>query len=170
MYIQSMRRSCVITLPITITIILSLLGLSTLFFFQKIFRIIEIIAYFIALSVLIQQVFTIVTLNLEMIQLSGTVSVFWFINMYLLIIVPCVTLWLFYSYFSPASSRFLKVLLTGGWLLGLFGIELLFHRFGFITFKRWNIGYSFIEWLTVLIVSGCFILWYRNLLRKQAIT
>ncbi|HEY0827607.1 MAG TPA: hypothetical protein VGE40_05900 [Bacilli bacterium] len=156
------------TLPITIMMILSAVGLSTLFFIRKIFSPLEIIAYFMVITALIQQIYTMITFNLGMIQLTGKVSVFWFLNINLLIIVPCVTIWLLYSYFSPAVSPFLKALMTGGWLLGMFGIELLFHRFGFITFKRWHIGYSFIEWLIILIGSLCFILWFRNLLRKQA--
>jgi hypothetical protein len=127
------------TLPITIMIILSIVVLSTLFFLRKIFYTIEIISYFLVISIMIQQVYTMITFNLEMIRPSVKVPVFWFLNMYLIIFVPCVTLWLFYSYFYPKSSLFIKAFLTGGWLLGMFGIELLFHRFGFITFKRWNI-------------------------------
>jgi hypothetical protein len=157
------------TLPIILIMVLSVVGLSTLSFIRKIFHMLEIIAYFMIISVLTHQTFTVSTLNLEMIQLNLKVSVFWFLHMNLLIIIPCITLWLFYSYFSPSLSLLLKALLTFGWLLSMYGFEVLFQIFGFITFKHWSIGYSFIQWLFVLIISICFIHWFRKLLRKQAI-
>ncbi|MDQ0897536.1 MULTISPECIES: hypothetical protein [unclassified Paenibacillus] len=155
-------------LPITIMIILSLGGLSTLFLLRKIFYTIEIISYFLGISIPIQMVYTAITFNSEMIKITENVSVYWFLNMSTIIFVPCVTLWLFYLYFCQTANFFGKASLTIGWLLSMFGMELLFQSFGFFTFKCWNIGYSFFEWLFVLIVSGSFILWFRKLLRKQA--
>ncbi|MBT2740727.1 hypothetical protein [Bacillus sp. ISL-77] len=157
------------TLPITIWIILSAGGLSTLFLLRKIFRTIEIISYFLGVSIPIQLVYTAITFNAEMIKITEKASIYWFLNMNTLIFAPCVTLWLFYSYFCPNANFFGKAFLTIGWLMSMFGLELLFQSFGYYTFKRWNIGYSFIEWLIVLMVSGSFILWFRKILRNQAV-
>lgn len=132
------------------------------------FGLIEIISYFMMIVILIQQVFLIVTLNLEMIRISDKIPVLWFRNINLLTLIPCITLWLLYSYFSPAVPFFLKITFSGVWLLSMFGIEALFNRFGFITFLRWNIGYSFVEWLIVIAGAFCFAMWYRNLIGKRA--
>lgn len=149
-------------------IVLSAFGLSSLFFTRNIFHAMEIISYYMIIVVMIQQVFLISTLNLGMIKISGTIPGYWAQNLNLPVIIPSITVWLFYSYFSPASSPLLKLLLTGAWFLCISGIEALCHRLGLITLIRWNIGYSFIAWLIVLAVSDCFALWYRNSLRKRA--
>lgn len=151
-----------------IMIILSAVGLFSLYFTQSIFHTIEIISYFMIIVVMIQQVFLISTLNLGMIQISETISGFWTQNVNLLILIPCITIWLFCSFFSKSFSILKKIWLTAVWLFCMFGIEVLCHRLGLITFIRWNIGYSFIEWLIVLGGSLCFALLFRKLLRKMA--
>ena len=155
------------TLLIVMMSVLSALALGSLYFTHKNFHRLELLTYFMVVVIMIQQVFLILTLNLDMIKPSREIPVVWFHNINLLLFIPSLTLWLLYSYFSPAITLFVKALLTGGWFLCMYGIELLFHFAGMYTFIRWNIGYSFIEWLIVLGGSNGFALWFRKLLRKQ---
>lgn len=150
-----------------VEVILSITGLMSLYYLTKIFHPIEIIAYFLVVSELSEQLYGIIVNNLGMIESSKQIAVFWSMCAKLYIIVPCLTMWLFYVYFLQRTPLFVKALLTGGWFLGLYGIELLLYHLGFITFKRWEFRYSFIEWLIVWSGSLGFIFLLRKLLRKQ---
>jgi hypothetical protein len=155
------------TLPVSIMAILSAAGLTSLYYHRKVFRMTEIMVYFMVVTVLIIEVYGI-NLNLKLCKPAEMGPRFWFQCMYQLIFVPCVTLWLFYSYFNSVSSHVLKIMLTAGWLLGIYGLEKLFQRLGFIAFEHWQIGHSIAGSLAVLLLSGIFILWFRKLLDRQA--
>jgi hypothetical protein len=150
-----------------IVISLSLIGLFTLFFSKKIFTPIEIITYYIVILEISMQFFSVIVYSLEMITPSKQLAVYWILNARTFIMVPSLTIWLLSYYFLQSTPFYRKGLLTLGWLFSLSTIDFLFNRIGFITFKRWNFGYSLIEWLIVLFGSFCFILFFRKLLRKK---
>ncbi|MGG1553906.1 hypothetical protein [Paenibacillus ferrarius] len=155
------------TLPLITLSALAAAGLYSLRFLRISFLTVEIAAAFMILCSLIIEVYGLITLNLDLLNHSSTFTGYWYINLYLLILVPCVTVWLIAALFSPAVPFFAKGLLIATWLCGNYGGELLMNAWGIRTFDHWNMAYSFLDWLILLTLSVCFIYGFRKMWRKQ---
>lgn len=125
----------------------------------------EILAYWMFICAVIQQVFTTLTMNLHFIGITEGVVVFWFLLMNRLILFPSLIIWLFY--FSKDINIVHRTVLTGIWAIVFSFIQLLSKKFGLINFPKWNFVYSLAEWLFVILISFGFMLWFRFLLKKE---
>ena len=150
---------------IIIMVILSTVTLFSLRFTLKKLHIMEIFAYWMFICAIVQQVFTIITMNLGMIVITEGVGVFWYLIMIRLILIPSIIIWLFY--FSKNINLAHKAFLAGICIVALSGIQLLNKTYSMITYSNWNIAYSFAEWFTIILISFSFFLWFRYLLKKE---
>ncbi|MBO7746840.1 hypothetical protein I8J29_21725 [Paenibacillus sp. MWE-103] len=156
-------------LSLIVIMLLSVGGFWSLLGLRNVFRPIEIAASFMALNVFIIEFCGMITLNLDFIQPSRRASVSWFLMLGHLAVAPCLLLWVLYAWFSPKASLVLKLALGAAVLLGLYGTELLFDELGYWKAQRWNLGYSALKWLSVLLPAWGFAAWFRRSLRKREV-
>jgi hypothetical protein len=152
---------------IIIMIILNQLMFASIWYTRQKMHVLEICANWMFICIIIQQIFTILTINLRYIVITEGVGVFWFLIMNRLIIYPSLIFWLFYL--SKNKNLLYKVILTVIWLFPLASIQSLSNKFGLITFSNWNFICSLAEWLLVITLSFCFLEWFRYLLKKEEI-
>lgn len=152
-------------LYIIIMIVLNQILFGSLWFTRQKLHVLEICAYWMFSCIIIQQVFTIVTLNLRYIEITEGEGVFWFLIMNRLLIYPALIIWLYY--FSKHKKLVHKVILTMIWLIPLASIQSFSNQFGLITFSKWNFIYSLAEWLIVILLSFSFFVWFRYLIKKE---
>lgn len=145
-------------------VILNLVMFMSLSLTRQKLHILEICAYWMFNCAVIQQVFTIITLNNRWILITEGEGVFWFLIMNRLVIYPALLIWLYY--FIKNKKLVHKVLLTVIWIFPLASIQSLSNKFGIITFSKWNFIFSLGEWSIVILLSFSFIAWYRYLLKK----
>ncbi|MFC5452329.1 hypothetical protein [Paenibacillus aestuarii] len=150
---------------VIIMIIINMAAILSIRFARRKFNMLEICAYWMLNCAVIQQVFTIITINLQMIEVSEGVGVFWYLVMNRLVLMPSLIIWLFY--FSKDVNIIRKAIFMGAWLLVLSGIQLLSKTFGMIAYVNWNVGYSLAEWFMVLFATTSFFLWFRHILKKE---
>jgi hypothetical protein len=150
---------------ITFMIIINTAMLLSVWLTRHKFHILEILAYWMFICTVIQQVFTMLTINLHFIGITQGVGIFWFLIMNRLILFPLLIIWLFY--FFKDISLVHKTVLTGIWVIALSCIQFLSKKFCLITFSKWNFVYSLAEWLIVILISFGFLLWFRFLLKKE---
>jgi hypothetical protein len=150
-----------------VMMIISAAVLSTLRMLRNIFRPLELMVYGMVIIVAIEQIHSAVIDNFKLIEYSRNLAALSFYKMNQLIVIPILTLWLLYSFFSPRIHFLLKAIFVGLWLLGLSGAYQLFHYLGIFKLNGLHMGYSAIIWLTVLAESVCFVLWFRRLLRRR---
>lgn len=150
---------------IIIMIMLNQLMLASLWFTRQKLHVLEICAYWMFTCIIIQQIFTIITLNLRSIVISEGEGVFWFLIMNRLLIYPSLVILLYH--FSKNKKLVHKVILIIIWIFPLASIQSFSNKFGLITFSKWNFIYSLAEWLLVILLSFSFFVWFRYLLKKE---
>lgn len=149
----------------TIMIVINIIMLFSVWFTHHKFHILELFAYWMFICAVIQQVFTILTMNLHFIGITEGVAVFWFLLINRLILCPSLIIWLIY--FSKDQNLVHKTVLTGICLVLLAFIQFLSKHFGLISFTKWNVFFSLIEWFVVILIFFGFKGWFRSLLKKE---
>lgn len=155
-------------LIITIAINIGVLTVS-LFFLRKNLHPLEILVYWLWVSTFQFLFKEIVDLNHEWIKVDLALPFIWSYTLDSLILIPCLTVWLVYVFFSKVLHPIHKGMMTLCWFTVLIGIQYVNRALGYVHFLNWNVVASFIQWFILLILILSFAICFRKLLKKEAL-
>jgi hypothetical protein len=150
------------------SIIVSLI-VSGLYIFRVHVPPVEKLAAYLISTIVYQQLIIFTQINLKMIKTLDKPIAFWSLRITELLFYSVILSWLIIVLFQTLSwKRTMIIFLLGiGILLGADG---LFQWFHFIQFKEWNLWYSLIRFLAVIIISYWFMRWFRSSLPYRKVS
>lgn len=150
------------------SIIVSLI-VSGLYIFRVHAPPIEKLAVYLISTIVYQQLIIITQINLKMIKPLDKPIAFWSFRITDYLFYCVILSWLVIVLTQSLSwKRTMIMLLIGiGIMLGADG---LFQWIHFIQFKQWNLWYSLLRFLAVIIISYWFMRWFRSLLPYREVS
>ncbi|NPV91642.1 MAG: hypothetical protein HPY50_12800 [Firmicutes bacterium] len=158
------------TLMLVSIIFVCLLSWGSVFFLRQRLHPLEIFACYLFYTTLLQQSFTILTLNLHLFEMTDGVAVMIPIKLMGLSFYPIVNLWLLSFLGSRRIRLRYKFLLVIPFQLLLVGADFFHGWAGYIKVNHWSIIHGEVRHLVLLSLALLFMAGYRNLLRKERIT
>jgi hypothetical protein len=129
----------------------------------------EILAYYLFYTTLLQQTFTILTVNLHFFEMMDGTAVMVPVKLLGLSFYPVVNLWLLSFLGSRRTSLLSKFLLTILFQLLLVGSDFLHGWIGYVRPVHWSLVSVEARHLVLLALTLLFMAGYRKLLRKERI-
>ncbi len=151
----------------TIAIIVGIAAAGTLSLMRAPFTTLEKALYYMVFVTMHEHMHSVVADNLQLLQITGKLSTFFFYKVSQLVVFPVISVWLLYALFHPRLHGIWKTVLTAGWLWGLHGTYLYMKHKDILRYSGWNWRYQYGVWLAVLALTAGFALWFRWLLRKR---
>ncbi|MBN3546326.1 hypothetical protein [Fictibacillus barbaricus] len=157
------------TIFLTISIMLGIAALLSLFILKKYFHSTELLTFWLFISSMLFIFSNIIELNYKWIRLNNEITVFWILTIIRLIVIPCLCVWLLLIYSSKEINRSIKMICTGLWFVLLIGLQFLLKTLNLIQFKQWNFYFSFVEWLILWFLAVGYWSTFRVLLKKEGV-
>lgn len=126
----------------------------------------EVIFLWLVIWLFIHNASSIILMNLEFLTLSKEIKYFWTHLIKRIFLFPLIIIWLFEM--TLRLSHFINklfvlifcvfLLILGDFIAIFIGV---YHQ------NHWNIGYSFIQWSSIVSISYLFWKWYRKILYNE---
>jgi hypothetical protein len=137
-------------------LILYCIAVLSLKYIRRSLHPIEILCCLLFVSILGQEFFVIVYLNLKLIEASDSKIHFLLVALNRLILIPIIVAWFISKYWS-IDNLFKKALLTFTFTLFLTGVEYVGDWLGLITHTaHWNAWWTLLEWLGIVLLTVLF--------------
>ncbi|HEX7056765.1 MAG TPA: hypothetical protein VF260_06165 [Bacilli bacterium] len=135
--------------------------------FKKRFHTLEVAVCWFFLGALLLMLRTFFVLNAEMLKVTHHPGNFIALSSLLILLFPCVILWLLYLYrtdFLNAAGKLAFALL---WAIALSLADWWSNEAKLMQFVSWNLYYSFVKWVLVIALAWGVMAAYRRILRKE---
>jgi hypothetical protein len=148
-------------------LLLNILILLSLRLVRQILSVYEITVNVFVVSSIAHLAFSSVSLNMKRIEFIETQTVFWILEMYRLVFIPCLYIWVLAACFHQQLRLLQKIIVAIWWFALVIGMQQTHHILGLSKFNNWNIGWSLIEFSVIFFLCIPFSFWFRNLLREE---
>ncbi|MED3623445.1 hypothetical protein P4482_13455 [Neobacillus thermocopriae] len=112
----------------------------------------EGLAIFLLSSTINQNILNIVTVNMKLIRIPKEVNEFFEAFVYRTLVIPLLVV-IFLDIYTHSKTMTGKIIVIVFWIILLTSFEYIVEHLSIFHFIRWNIWYSLMEWLFVIIAS-----------------
>ncbi|WP_222928672.1 hypothetical protein, partial [Rossellomorea aquimaris] len=132
-------------------LIIAILSFISLYILTKKMNVTNILGCYFFSNILITNTGLIINLNLELTKQEPGQLIFWAQKIPELSLKPALLLWIIYMLFSNRTifSKFIHLLI---FLTALISIELLFVHIGYLKWVDWNVFYSYLRYILIILL------------------
>mgnify|MGYP001451520164 CR=1 FL=1 len=150
-----------------ITIVINTgLSMVSFLFLRRNLHPLEILVDWLWISIFLFLLKEIIELNYKWVKIDRALPFYWSHNINNLILIPSLTVWLVYVYFSKAVQIY-KGMMTLCWFAVLIGFQHVNRALGYVQFLDWSLTASFIQWCLLLVLTLSFASCFRLLMKKE---
>ncbi|OXM83585.1 hypothetical protein [Paenibacillus rigui] len=120
-------------------------------------------------TALMQQSFTVISLNLHYVRPALTWQSFWSVKLPGLFCMPVLLLWALLLLLSDKYHPGGKIALVAAVLLLMTSVDVGINKAGFIEALHWNVLYSLIRYVMILLVLWGYLTLLRSRMRKEGV-
>ncbi|MFB4168244.1 hypothetical protein [Virgibacillus sp. JSM 102003] len=132
---------------------------------KKNLHLFEIFFIWMVINIIHHNFMTIFALNMEMINLNSSSTSYWTMALIRVFLIPVLIIW-YIDNTQGANNRnnwFILFIL----IPLLIGVEYLANLLNVYDFEKWNLFYSIIEWVVILLIISFLSTIFRKILRKE---